>query len=88
MKYGLLTYFGAPYCNFGDYVQSIAIEYLYLEIMKIPKDQIVYITEQELKSYDGEQLILPYSYVLAFLLDIVIPIAPITLINIKNPTLV
>ena len=69
MKYGLLTYFGAPYCNFGDYVQSIAIEYLYLEIMKIPKDQIVYITEQELKSYDGEQLILPYSYVLAFLLD-------------------
>lgn len=69
MKYGLLTYFGSSYCNFGDYVQSIAIEYLYLEILKIPREQIVYITEQELKNYNGEQLILPYSYVLAFLLD-------------------
>lgn len=69
MKYGLLTYFGSSYCNFGDYIQSIAIEYLYTEIMKIPKDEIIYITEQELKNYDGEQLLLPYSYVLAFLLD-------------------
>lgn len=69
MKYGLLTYFGSSYCNFGDYVQSIAIEYLYKEIMNIPEDHIVHITESELKTYDGEQLLLPYSYVLAFLLD-------------------
>ncbi len=69
MKYGLLIYFGAPYCNFGDYVQSIAIEYLYTEIMKIPKEEIVYITEQEIETYNGEQLLLPYSYVLAFLMD-------------------
>lgn len=69
MKYGLLIYFGSSYCNFGDYVQSIAIEYLYTEIMKIPQDEIVYITEQELSTYDGEQLLLPYSYVLSFLLD-------------------
>ena len=41
MKYGLLTYFGSSYCNFGDYVQSLAIEYLYLEVLKIPKDQII-----------------------------------------------
>lgn len=69
MKYGLITYFGSSYCNFGDYVQSIAIEHLYLEILKIPKDQIVYITQQDIKDYDGEPLILPYSYVLSFLLD-------------------
>lgn len=69
MKYGLLTYFGSSYCNFGDYVQSLAIEYLYLEVLKIPKDQIIYMSQEELKSYDGEPMVLPYSYVLAFLLD-------------------
>ena len=69
MKYGLLIYFGSTYCNFGDYVQSIAIEYLYREVMKIPNEQIVYVTQQELSTYDGEPILLPYSYVLSFLLD-------------------
>lgn len=68
MKYGLLIDFGAPYCNFGDYAQSIAIEYLYGR-MGIPESDIVYITSKELATYDGEQLLLPYSYVLHFLVD-------------------
>lgn len=64
MKYGLLVEFGAKCSNFGDYVQSIAIEYLYTQIMKIPADKIVHITASELSTYDGEELILPYSYVM------------------------
>lgn len=64
MKYGLIVEFGAKCSNFGDYVQSIAIEYLYTEIMGIPKDEIVHITCAELSTYDGEELILPYSYVM------------------------
>lgn len=64
MKYGLIVEFGAKCSNFGDYVQSIAIEYLYTEIMGIPKDEIVHITCAALSTYDGEELILPYSYVM------------------------
>lgn len=68
MKYGLLIDFGAPYCNYGDYVQSIAIEYLY-KLMNIPENEIVHITQKQLATYDGEQLLLPYSYVLHFLVN-------------------
>ncbi|MDR3348739.1 MAG: polysaccharide pyruvyl transferase family protein [Acidaminococcales bacterium] len=63
MKYGLIVDFGAPCSNFGDYVQSVAIEFLYQE-MGIAQSQIVNITQAELSAYDGEQLLLPYSYVL------------------------
>lgn len=68
MKYGLLVDFGAPYCNYGDYAQSIAIEYLY-GIMGIPENEIIQISTKELATYDGEQLLLPYSYVLHFLVS-------------------
>lgn len=68
MKYGLLVDFGAPYCNYGDYVQSIAIEYIY-EQMGISKEDIVYLSTKQLATYDGEQLLLPYSYVLHFLVS-------------------
>ncbi|MDR3348740.1 MAG: polysaccharide pyruvyl transferase family protein [Acidaminococcales bacterium] len=68
MKYGLLIDFGAPHCNFGDYVQSVAIEYLY-DLMGIPYNEIVKITQSELATYDGEQLLLPYNYVLHFLVN-------------------
>ncbi|MCI8304035.1 MAG: polysaccharide pyruvyl transferase family protein [Lawsonibacter sp.] len=67
MKYGLLIEFGAKCSNFGDYVQSIAIEYLYTKIMKIPQEEIVHITASELSTYEGEALILPYSYVMHLL---------------------
>lgn len=67
MKYGLLVEFGAKCSNFGDYVQSIAIEYLYTEIMGIPKSEIVHITAKELSTYDGEELLVPYSYVMHLL---------------------
>ncbi|EMS70385.1 polysaccharide pyruvyl transferase family protein [Ruminiclostridium cellobioparum] len=63
MKYGLLVEFGAQCSNYGDYVQSIAIEYLY-EKMDIPKSEIIYITAKELSTYNGEELLLPYSYVM------------------------
>lgn len=62
MKYGLLIDFGTPQCNFGDLAQAMAIEYLY-GLMGIPKDEVVYITAKDLGEYDGEQLLLPYSYV-------------------------
>ncbi|EMS70387.1 polysaccharide pyruvyl transferase family protein [Ruminiclostridium cellobioparum] len=68
MKYGLLVDFGAPYCNYGDYAQSIAIEHLY-ESMEIPENEIIQISTKELATYDGEQLLLPYSYVLHFLVS-------------------
>lgn len=68
MKFGLLIDFGSPYCNYGDAVQSIAIEYLY-GLMNIPETEIVHITKKELASYNGEQLLLPYSYVLYFLVN-------------------
>ena len=64
MKYGLLVEFGSKCSNFGDYIQSIAIEYLYTKVMGIPTDEIVHITASQLSSYDGEELILPYSYVM------------------------
>jgi hypothetical protein len=58
--------FEAPYCNYGDYVQSVAIEYLY-GLMDIPERDIVHIGTKDLAAYDGEQLLLPYNYVLHFL---------------------
>lgn len=64
MKYGLLVEFGSKCSNFGDYVQSVAIEYLYTKIMGILEEEIVHITCSELSTYDGEELILPYSYVM------------------------
>lgn len=64
MKYGLLVEFGSQCSNFGDYVQSIAIEYLYTQVMGISQDEIVHITAAELSNYNGEELILPYSYVM------------------------
>lgn len=67
MKYGLLVEFGSNCSNFGDYVQSIAIEYLYTQIMGIPEEQIAHITAAELSAYDGEPLLLPYSYVMHLL---------------------
>lgn len=63
MKYGLLVDFGSSCSNYGDYVQSIAIEYLYQK-MGISKDEVVHISAADLSTYDGEVLLLPYSYVM------------------------
>ena len=62
MKYGLLIDFGTPQCNFGDLAQAMAIEYVY-SLMGIPENEVVHITAKDLADYDGEQLLLPYSYV-------------------------
>ncbi len=64
MKYGLLVEFGAKCSNFGDYIQSIAIEYLYTQVMGISQSDIVHLTALDLSTYDGEELLLPYSYVM------------------------
>lgn len=68
MKYGLLIDFGLENCNFGDYAQTIAIEYIYQD-MHIPSSDIVYLTHEELSTYDGEPLVLPYSYVLGYIMN-------------------
>jgi hypothetical protein len=61
MKYALLTGFFPQLNNFGDYIQTIAFEYLY-EAMGIPGDDIVHIGLHELSDYDGEELLLPWNY--------------------------
>ena len=61
MKFGLLVGFSKLCCNYGDFVQSFAIERVY-EQMGVPAEAIVRITKSELAGYDGEQLLLPYSY--------------------------
>lgn len=68
MKYGLLTGFFSPYANYGDFAQSIALEYLY-ECMGIPKETLYHITVDELADYDGEELLLPFNYFYSLLLD-------------------
>lgn len=68
MKFGLLTGFLMPFTNYGDYVQSMAIEYIYQQI-GIPETEIVHITMEQLPGYDGEQLLLPYNYYFTLLLD-------------------
>lgn len=68
MKYGLLIDFGLQNCNFGDYAQTIAIEYLY-SLLGIPEEQIVRLDYTDLKHYDGEELLLPFSYALGYLTD-------------------
>lgn len=68
MKYGLLIDFGLENCNYGDYAQTIAIEYLY-GLMGIPASEIVHISYDDLKTYRGERLLLPYSYVLGYIMD-------------------
>lgn len=68
MKFGLLIDFGNSFCNYGDYIQSIAIEYVYRQ-MGIPEEEIIHISVKQLSTYDGEQLLLPYSYVLYYLMD-------------------
>lgn len=68
MKFGLLVDFGFVTCNYGDYAQSIAIEYIYRR-MGIPEADIIPISVNQLSSYDGEQLLIAYNYSGLFLLD-------------------
>ena len=68
MKYGLIVDFGQTFCNYGDLVQSIAIERIYSE-MNIPSEQIVHLTKKDLSSYDGEPILLPFSYTIYYLID-------------------
>ena len=72
MKYGVIDYssgYGYPAAggsgrmrrvNFGDDIQSIAIERLYAR-MGIATDQIVHVPYQDLRSYDGDYLALPMN---------------------------
>lgn len=68
MKFGLLTDFSRITCNYGDYAQTIAIENIYIQ-MGIPEEDIVPISVKQLSEYDGEPLLLPYSYILHYLMD-------------------
>jgi hypothetical protein len=68
MKYGLIVDFGQSLCNYGDLVQSAAIEYIY-EQMGIPSTQIVRLTKKDLSDYDGELILLPFSYTIFYLIN-------------------
>jgi hypothetical protein len=68
MKYGLLTGFLTPYTNYGDYVQSMAVEYIY-DLMGIPEHDRKHINLKELRTYDGEPLLLPYNYYFTLITD-------------------
>lgn len=72
MKYGVIDYsrgYGYPSTggrgpmrkvNFGDDIQSIAIEQLYAR-MGIPADQVVRVPYQDLRTYAGDYLVLPMN---------------------------
>jgi len=68
MKYGLIIDFGQTFCNYGDLVQSIAIEQVYAR-MGIPSEEIVHLTKKDLLFYDGEPILLPFSYTIFYLID-------------------
>lgn len=48
--------------NIGDYMQILAIDYLY-EKMGIPEDEIIYIEYYDLFDYDGEYVVLPINFI-------------------------
>lgn len=48
--------------NIGDYIQIIAIDNLYKK-MGISKKDIVYIEYYDLFDYDGDDVILPFSFI-------------------------
>lgn len=64
MLYGRLTYCrpGKPkgFVNIGDYIQTFAIDYIY-KYMEIPEDKIINIDRHALRSYTGEEVILPLN---------------------------
>ena len=60
MKYGLITGFRYPFANYGDFVQTMAIEYIY-KLMAIPSENIHKISMDELSTYHGEKLLLPFN---------------------------
>ena len=68
MKYGLLIGFLTPFANYGDFIQSIAVEYLYKQMGVDDKD-IVHITMEQLQTYNGEPIILPYCYFYSLLIN-------------------
>lgn len=70
MKYANFLYVGGEELddemsrvNLGDYMQILAIDYMYQE-MKIPKEEIYYISIKDIGSYVGEYLILPINFMM------------------------
>lgn len=49
--------------NIGDTLQFLAIDYIY-QLAGIQKDEIVYLTLSDLKTYKGEKLLLPLNWAL------------------------
>lgn len=68
MKYGLLIGFLTPFANYGDFIQSMAVEYLYKKIGIMDED-VVHITMEQLQTYDGEPILLPYCYFYSLLIN-------------------
>lgn len=64
MLYGRLTYCrpGKPkgIVNIGDYIQTFAVDYIYQQ-MGIQADKIINIDRHALKSYVGEEVVLPLN---------------------------
>lgn len=60
MKYANYHYTYKKTLNIGDYIQILAIDYVYSK-MGICKKDIVYIDVEDLNSYNGETVILPVA---------------------------
>ena len=64
MKYANIKFDGrSGRQTIGDNIQLIAIDHLYAK-MGIPQSEIVYIDKNDLSTYDGEEVILPFSWAL------------------------
>ncbi len=70
MKYGLIVYKGdhggcttrGGWFNVGDNIQMKAMKRIYIDEMKISKEDIVEIDYHELGTYDGEYIVVPINF--------------------------
>lgn len=61
MKYANFSTLGRTSVNIGDYLQFMTTDYLY-SLMGIADNQVVRIEFDEVDTYDGEEVILPFCY--------------------------
>lgn len=61
MKYANFSTLGRMSVNIGDYLQFIVTDYLY-SLMGVDENEVVRISFDEVETYDGEAVILPFCY--------------------------
>lgn len=76
MKYANFKDTGRCSVNIGDYLQFMAVDYL-LQLMDVPKSDIIYLGFQDVVEYKGEEVIFPFCYsIIDFVRDGKIAISP------------